>query len=78
MVQSIKPRVFYKNIDVSLTARFFFPAGIVRGRQLRAGDHSTPVQTNIAGRFDRSRLETANRGKLGRPAARKQQDARAT
>lgn len=57
--------------------RFCFP-GTVRGRQLRAGDHAAPVQAHIAGRLDRARLETADRGELGRPAARQQQDARAT
>lgn len=44
MVQSIKPRVFYKNIDVSLTARFFFP------QVLYVGDSYVPVTTQLRSR----------------------------
>jgi len=44
--------------------------GVVRRRQLCASHHSAQVQTHIAGRLDRAGLETANRGELGRTAAR--------
>lgn len=63
----INPKTFFRRFT-----------GVVRRRQLCASHHSAQVQTHIAGRFDRTRLETANRGKLGRTAARQQQDASAT